>query len=543
MQRRPHPTLVTSDPDFHVYAEHDFKIIKAQNNNLDDIEARLLAFSPFDDDLAHKHLYKIIEKIKQNNLNINCKDHDGKTALSKALCNKSDLKIIEALLDADADFDHNDFLLVIKNYGHSAISILERMEKIKNEIITPKSLMVAIENSDINIFNHLLAKVDVNVVFENKTPLMLAAYFGNFTMVGELLARCSKEAINYIDNHGRNALRVAMDGHIREHRKNYHEIVQALINAGIDCNVQDTTVNKYSPLHTAAANGLVKTTEMLIKAGANLDLQTAQNESALFLACDHLKEGYNFNDIASLLINNKANVDLQASYGSTALTKSVYNSHFPMVNALIKAKANVDLQNDRGLSALIIAVGKKDIDMVKLLLAAGANRNLQEEKGNTALHFAIKWRREDIALCILNNGTQDNFDLNLKDKDGNTPLMLAIEYGMFELVKSLLLAGADANIVNQKNQNALDKAVELGYYEMFRIIVPYVSSYHNASAIINLLNKNDANAAQQFKATLDSVLLSYHFGQNQRVSTLSMFAPRQDLRNDPMEYEPTSPQL
>jgi ankyrin repeat protein len=40
-------------------------------------------------------------------------------------------------------------------------------------------------------------------------------------------------------------------------------------------------------------------------------------------------------------------------------------------------------------------------------------------------------------------------DYNLKDKNGNTPLYIAVTYGNLEMAKYLIELGADVNMENQ----------------------------------------------------------------------------------------------
>jgi len=80
----------------------------------------------------------------------------------------------------------------------------------------------------------------------------------------------------------------------------------------------------------------------------------------------------------------------------------------------------------------LIALGlKSTLDM--FILENNVNINRKDRDGNTALLLAIRERRQDIALVLLQQ-TQEN-DLNCSDEDGRTPLSLAAETGQEAVVK------------------------------------------------------------------------------------------------------------
>ncbi|KAF2442920.1 ankyrin [Karstenula rhodostoma CBS 690.94] len=76
--------------------------------------------------------------------------------------------------------------------------------------------------------------------------------------------------------------------------------------------------------------------------------------------------------------------------------------------------------------------------IVELLLKKGAPVNAKTQEGRTPLHVAVD-SNLDLVLLLLKYGT----DPNVATADGITPLMQAASRGDRELVKILLLAGAD----------------------------------------------------------------------------------------------------
>ena len=81
----------------------------------------------------------------------------------------------------------------------------------------------------------------------------------------------------------------------------------------MDINLQDKYDNKQTALMVAVENGQKDMAQLLIDSGADVDLQDAYGRSALIIALDKGEK-----DIARLLIDSGANASLQDIYGRNA---------------------------------------------------------------------------------------------------------------------------------------------------------------------------------------------------------------------------------
>ena len=84
------------------------------------------------------------------------------------------------------------------------------------------------------------------------------------------------------------------------------------------------------------------------------------------------------------------------------------------------------------------AVRQGDVAAVERLLAQGADVNATDEYGRTPLHLADDPK---IAEMLLAKGAS----LNAPDNTGNTPLHIAAVYGNVEVMKLLIVKGAEVN--------------------------------------------------------------------------------------------------
>lgn len=92
------------------------------------------------------------------------------------------------------------------------------------------------------------------------------------------------------------------------------------------------------------------------------------------------------------------------------------------------------------------------------LLVAGAN-SLYDVEHLNALNNQQKLERIHFIKALL---SEKEMDINAKDENGNTALIITAYKGDSEIVKILLEQGADSNITNKFNENVLQAAVFRG---------------------------------------------------------------------------------
>jgi hypothetical protein len=89
------------------------------------------------------------------------------------------------------------------------------------------------------------------------------------------------------------------------------------------------------------------------------------------------------------------------------------------------------------------------------------------DSGEAALHIVTKRRDTPWMGFLLQNGA----DPNIRDKEGNTPLILAAQAGFFEGVRLMLAGKASVDLVNARGQSALFKAVEARDVQSVRLLL------------------------------------------------------------------------
>lgn len=115
--------------------------------------------------------------------------------------------------------------------------------------------------------------------------------------------------------------------------------------------------------------------------------------------------------------------------------------------------------------ALITAVIRNSGIAMKKQLAHTNNPNARDAKGRTALTLAIAENADKVIPLLLQ---APSVDINATNKQGESPLMLAIIRGKEDLAKELIQRGA---VVNQHGWSPLHYAATVGNVDMLRILL------------------------------------------------------------------------
>ncbi|WP_161984340.1 MULTISPECIES: ankyrin repeat domain-containing protein [unclassified Akkermansia] len=99
----------------------------------------------------------------------------------------------------------------------------------------------------------------------------------------------------------------------------------------------------------------------------------------------------------------------------------------------------------------------ENVNIIKTLLAKGANIHATSKHSTqNALHVASYNNCASAVPILIKAG----LDVNTRDSDGKTPLILAAQLGWLETVKILLDQGADVSAKDHKGKTAADYALE-----------------------------------------------------------------------------------
>lgn len=195
----------------------------------------------------------------------------------------------------------------------------------------------------------------------------------------------------------------------------------------------------WNPLLWATASNQPRILELLLKAGANVDISNEAGDTALAIAV------YTGNAaILKILLHYNANPEPKSKISSTSpLAKAAMNGHVSCVQMLLDANANVNSKNSLGRTPLLHATMGGFKNIVSLLIKRGAFVNLQDDNKFTALMIAASKGFEEIAKNLIAKGA----NLNLQDHEGHTALIWAVIGKHHNISKALLEDCFDDSVV------------------------------------------------------------------------------------------------
>lgn len=162
------------------------------------------------------------------------------------------------------------------------------------------------------------------------------------------------------------------------------------------------------------------------------------------------------------------------------LKEAICDGRMYQTRHLLESGVDVNFLDEQGLTPLMRAAQLPDEksrtrhNLLKLLLQYGANVNIVDQKGRHVLSRACIDEKDDIVRLLCNVANQD-VDLNLRDFEGNTPLMHSVRAGNAALVKFLVdelnKFQVDIDVRNDEDRTPYLEAKRLGYEECAAILL------------------------------------------------------------------------
>ncbi len=192
-------------------------------------------------------------------------------------------------------------------------------------------------------------------------------------------------------------------------------------------------------------------------------------------------------DVEMALANGE-DVNKQDSEGNTPLIAAARHGDFGIVQTLVKKGATIKARNKEGYDALLALAnysmpGKPGtsknakpaepvgitieghLKTAEFLLNEGADVNAKNDEGNTALILAAQLNKKDIVELLLNKGA----DVHAANLKGYTALMLAASKGQGDVICPLVRKGADINAKDNEGNTALQYATQYNHNNVLQI--------------------------------------------------------------------------
>lgn len=378
------------------------------SGNLQDssrIISSLAAMLVFQTDIRERGvIHRILESLLKldEGANANASNDSGVTSLMYAATEEDEV-LMHLLMRHGAELDQRD------GCGQTA-------------------LIYACANEQLSAVKILLqAKANVNIQCnDGMTALMHAVSNGTLEIVHILLDAGADP--NIVSHDGWSALHQACSSSVAP------PMLQLLLQFEGDPNLTSSTTPL---LHTVLTTydihfppdllDLQEKIQRLVDAGAEIDVQNNTGTTALMLAT---RQG--LINIVSLLLKHGADPNIQAHSGHSAMHEACisHDGSLEILKALVKAGGNPNVSLlDNGITPLVVAHGSRFREGIQLLLDAGAEPN----STSIALHHAICAGSIRMTQSLLDIGA----DILFCNKDGLNALDIASSCNKPEIIQIL----------------------------------------------------------------------------------------------------------
>ncbi len=414
-------------------------------------------------------------KIMVNKKNINSRDSYGNTPLHIAISNNAHTEQLKYLLTLTNDIDVRNrngdtplYIAVQKNRRVPGEMLLAKGADVfstNNENYSPLRMALAGggEAQEWILTSEVIKKTDGT----GNTPLHYAAEWKLDNAVAVLLEKGANPNIrnangetaifNAIKSDSSSTIDLLMRKGAQKNSRDYlgntplHACVRwdsknsamKLIQWKADLNVQNLAGK--TPLAQAARSGRIAMVTLLTDNGANVDATDATGKTVLM---DAIQSG-NL-DIVNLLVKKGASPHIQEMYGRNAYHEAASTGNIQMIEVVQKAGGNPLARDAQGITPFSIILQGKDKNLIKAVL--GTNSKLLDSDSNTPLHIALE---NDVSVEILDFLVDMNYPINTRNKDGITPLSVAVSKNLVGQSKVLLENGADPFITDNEKECAI----------------------------------------------------------------------------------------
>lgn len=346
------------------------------------------------------------------------------------------------------------------------VDMIGQQPELLNELISDQTpFELAVTRGFTNLASTLCNFAHFQLDAEGHEPLRICLERGQTDLALALIEKGANP--NGCDENGRSLLLLCL--HMGE-----FELAELLLKAGAEIDCRDK--RGWSALIHASFNGWKNIVEFLLEHGATVNLCTNEGWNALVVAYAYgrseivellqahgakfgdyfakaaLLQAYKNRDlsIAKRLLALGVSVDFQYDSTDSLLSRVAKDNEWEFVETFLNAGGNPNSRIGNKLPVISYAINQGEFETVKLLVQKGASVNLSDGS-SCPIHYACERNREDIVSYLLESGAC----IEVKDRDGDTPLIIAVKAEFYTLAEFLIERGANPEQCNNNGRKAI----------------------------------------------------------------------------------------
>lgn len=383
------------------------------------------------------------------------------------------IKCLTKMLNFDSDTSTTDTKQMTLGMFAVASRSTDVISLLSTKVNFSFALHYAAQCGYTEIVEYLLEKVKVDPTRLNDdgmTPLHCAAISGNAECCSIILAYAPK-LINDKENNGNTAVMIAT-------KRGNLPVLKTLLSAD-DVDVNPVNEAGETLLHLAAQIYNTDVLQLIFGVAGKKKLIEDKQWDFFTLDCYAVGNNLDLDDIDMKEEQPKQeteekgpsfNIDVKTITGETPLMYAASAACQQCFNLLVQKGASLYEMNERLQTLLHLAVSSKDLEMVKNVCKYNViDINRKDIDGNTALLLALKQNSPQICEYLLG---LPNIDTNAQDKDLDAPIHICARLGLTGICENLIKdEKTDLNLVNNKNCTALFLATKGGFPDVALLLL------------------------------------------------------------------------
>jgi len=216
-----------------------------------------------------------------------------------------------------------------------------------------------------------------------------------------------------------------------------------------------------TPLHYAAYFGNVSVFEYLMQKGGNLNTVDQRGLTPVWFTVSGQRPA-----MLRKLMALGADLSIKNAQGDNLLFRAITARNPELVQILLGNGFDPRQQNGYNMSPIEHAAGMNSVEIINLLVSKGADLQVPSSR-IPLLHRASVSPGVDVLHYLLDR----DFDIDVKDNSGRTPLMIAVDFGNLAAARALIMRGADINLANSEGIVPVQIAVKKGSSDLIDLFI------------------------------------------------------------------------
>ena len=204
----------------------------------------------------------------------------------------------------------------------------------------------------------------------------------------------------------------------------------------------------------------------------------------------------------NFLVKMGVNIHIKTNDGMSCLHIAAQNGHLNLCKKLVnKHNFDVNMTDNEGFTALHDSILHGTCQLVNFFMKKVDDLHMKTKSGINCLHIAAQKGSLDLCKKLVN---EHNFDVQVADRYGQTPLHFSAESGSLELFDYFVTKGADIYQKTKSGTNFLHFAAQYGHLELCKTLIDkYSFDFH--------MTENNGWASLHFSAQSGSIELVQFF--------------------------------